>query len=133
MLRGAGKESGSVDLRKALVLVVEDDPDVMSTVTDILEFEGYQVEKAANGADGLAILERTQPALIVLDMRMPVLNGWEFAHILKERGINVPVVVMTAARDARRWAQEIGAQGYLEKPFQFADLISIVENTILWA
>jgi CheY-like chemotaxis protein len=131
MLKGSSQEGETVDQRKALVLVVDDDPSIMSTVTDILEFEGYRVERAANGAEGLAILERTQPALILLDMRMPVLNGWEFARILKEQGINVPVVVMTAARDARRWAQEIGAQGYLEKPFQFDDLVSTVKNTIL--
>src|SRR5438477_6041803 len=107
---------------------IDDDPDIRSTLPDILEYEGYQVERAINGADGLKILERTRPRLILLDMRMPVLNGWDFARILKERGIKLPILVMTAAQDARRWAQEIGAEGYISKPFDLMDLITAVEG-----
>jgi two-component system, chemotaxis family, chemotaxis protein CheY len=131
MRKGAGKNSRFTDRRKGPVLIIEDDPDILSTVADILEFEGYEVEKASNGAEGLAMIERAQPALIILDMRMPVLDGWEFARILKERKLLVPVLVMTAARDARRWAQEIGAQGYVAKPFHLLDLVAAVEKTIL--
>ncbi|MFL5733464.1 MAG: response regulator transcription factor [Chloroflexia bacterium] len=112
------------------MLIVEDDPDILSTVTDILEFEGYQVERASNGVEGLAAIGRARPELIILDMRMPVLDGWEFARILKERGVEVPILVMTAARDARRWAEEIGAQGYISKPFHLPDLIAAVENAL---
>ena len=116
---------------EAPILVIDDDPDVLSTVVDILEFEGYPVERATNGAEGLKVLERTLPRLVLLDMRMPVLNGWDFARILKERGIQLPILVMTAAQDARRWAQEIGAQGYVAKPFHLPDLVAAVEKTIL--
>jgi two-component system chemotaxis response regulator CheY len=97
-------------------------------VVDILEFEGYSVETASDGARGLEQLERVTPSLILLDMRMPVLNGWDFARIAKERGITVPILVMTAAQDARRWAQEIGAEGYIAKPFHILDLLSSVER-----
>jgi two-component system chemotaxis response regulator CheY len=110
------------------ILVVEDDPAILSSVVDILEFEGYEVEAAMDGAEGLEVLERIRPTLILLDMRMPVLNGWDFARIMKERGINVPVLVMTAAQDARRWAQEIGADGYIAKPFHLLDLLDSVEK-----
>jgi urea transport system substrate-binding protein len=113
---------------EAPILVIDDDPDVLSTVVDILEFEGYPVERATNGAEGLKVLERTRPRLVLLDMRMPVLNGWDFARILKERGIQLPILVMTAAQDARRWAQEIGAQGYISKPFDLPDLLAAVER-----
>ena len=113
---------------EAPILVIDDDPDVLSTVVDILEFEGYPVERATNGAEGLKVLERTRPRLVLLDMRMPVLNGWDFARILKERGIQLPILVMTAAQDARRWAQEIGAQGYISKPFELPDLLAAVER-----
>src|SRR5947209_6780179 len=106
------------------ILVVDDDPAILSTVPDILEFEAYQVERAANGAEGLAVVERVRPRLVLLDMRMPVLDGWQFAYALKERGINLPILVMTAAQDARRWAQEIGAQGYIAKPFDLSDLLA---------
>jgi len=109
------------------ILVVEDDPDILATVTDILEFEGYPVERAMNGAEGLQVIERVRPRLVLLDMRMPVLDGWDFARILKERNIELPILVMTAAQDARRWAQEIGAQGYVAKPFDLSDLLAAVE------
>ena len=95
-------------------------------MTDILEFEGYTVVRAGNGAEGLAAIERAHPALVLLDMRMPVLNGWDFARLLRERGIQVPVLVMTAAQNARRWAEEIGAAGYVAKPFHVDDLLAAV-------
>ena len=110
-----------------MILVVEDDPDILETVSQVLEFEGYKVETANNGAEGLKAMERHLPWLILLDMRMPVLDGWGFAHALKERGIELPILVMTAAQDARRWAQEIGAAGFIAKPFDLSDLLAAVE------
>jgi CheY-like chemotaxis protein len=108
------------------ILVVDDDPDILSTVSDILEFEGYPVERASNGAEGLRAVERTRPSLVLLDMRMPVLDGWGFARSLQDRGIKLPILVMTAASDAHRWAQEIGAAGYVAKPFELLDLLAAV-------
>lgn len=110
------------------ILVVDDDPDILSTVSDILEFEGYVVERALNGAEGLKVIDRIQPWLVLLDMRMPVLNGWDFARILKEQGINLPILVMTAAQDAQRWAHEIGAEGFVAKPFDLAELLLAIEG-----
>ena len=110
------------------ILVVDDDPAVLGTVTDVLEFEGYKVATATNGAEGLDMVERVRPKLVLLDMRMPVLDGWGFARTLKERGISLPILVMTAAQDARAWAQEIGAAGYVPKPFDLTDLLSAVES-----
>ena len=110
------------------ILVIDDDPAILSTVSEILEFEGYPVETASNGADGLLSVERVQPRLILLDMRMPVMDGWGFARALRDRGIKLPILVMTAAQDARRWAQEIDAEGYLAKPFDLLDLLSAVER-----
>jgi DNA-binding response OmpR family regulator len=112
------------------ILVIDDDPDILSTVVDILELEGYDVAKAANGAEGLAAIESSRPALVLLDMRMPVLNGWDFARILRERSIVVPIVVMTAAHDAGRWAEEIGTRYSLPKPFTINDLLDIVETIL---
>lgn len=108
------------------ILVIDDDPAILATVAAILSDEGYHVLTAANGAEGLRCLEQGRPALILLDMRMPVLDGWGFAQALRTRAINLPIIVMTAAQDARRWAQEIGADGYLAKPFDLTDLLDIV-------
>lgn len=112
------------------ILVIDDEPEILSTVATILEFEGYEVEQAANGAEGLDCIERNLPSLVLLDMRMPVLNGWDFARILKERGVYLPIIVMTAAQDARRWAQEVGASGYIAKPFDVDDLLTTVDSLI---
>lgn len=111
------------------VLVVDDEPDIRATVSAMLEIEGYRVMEATNGADALAAVERGAPDLILLDMRMPVLDGWGFADELRRRGLRIPIVVMTAARDAATWAAEIAASDYLAKPFGFDDLISAIERT----
>jgi CheY-like chemotaxis protein len=124
----AGLEGVPRRITMGPILVVEDDPDILSTVADILEFEGYHVKRASNGAEGLAMMEGVHPALVILDMRMPILDGWDFARILREREIKVPILVMTAAQDARRWAQEIDAEGYVAKPFHILELISAVEE-----
>lgn len=110
------------------VLVVDDEPGIRATVQAMLEIEGYDVAQAANGADALAAVEREPPDVIVLDMRMPVLDGWGFATELRRRGHGVPVVVMTAARDAARWAAEISARAYVAKPFGYDDLMAAIER-----
>jgi CheY-like chemotaxis protein len=110
------------------VLIVDDEPDIRATVSAMLEIEGYRVDEAINGADALRVLEDRLPDLILLDMRMPVLDGWGFARELRERGHRTPIVVMTAARDAARWASEIAASAFVAKPFGFDDLISAVER-----
>lgn len=109
------------------ILVIDDDLAILATVSDILCDEGYQIQTATNGAEGLAALEQFNPDLILLDMRMPVLDGWGFATKLRERGVNIPIVVMTATQDARRWAREIGAAHVLAKPFDLMDLLNVVE------
>lgn len=110
--------------------MIEDDLNILTSVAEILELEGYKVEQATNGAEGLAIVERVRPSLILLDMRMPVLNGWDFAHALDKRGLKIPTLVMTAAQDARKWAQEIGAEGYIAKPFHVVDLLNAIEKLL---
>jgi CheY-like chemotaxis protein len=112
------------------ILIIDDDPAIRSTVAEILHDEGYRVRMAGNGMEGLAALEQQLPALILLDMRMPVLDGWGFVRALHERGLQVPFVVLTAAQDARRWAQEVGAIGFLPKPFDLLELLAAVEQFV---
>ncbi|HEY8178152.1 MAG TPA: response regulator [Candidatus Limnocylindria bacterium] len=112
----------------APVLVVDDDAAIRSAVRDVLESEGIAVETASNGADALEKVSRQRPRLVLLDMRMPVLDGWGFASALRERGLALPVVVMTAAADASRWADEIGAIGVVAKPFGVAELVNAVRR-----
>ncbi len=110
----------------APILVVDDDPTILATVSEALDFEGFPVITATNGAEALELVDRNRPSLVLLDMRMPVLDGWGFMRAVRERGLNLTVVVMTAAADARRWAREIDAQGVLAKPFELDDLLGAV-------
>jgi DNA-binding response OmpR family regulator len=112
------------------ILVVDDDPGILDAVAELLRIEGYDVETAANGADALEAIARSRPALVLLDMRMPVLDGWGVARMLAARGIRVPILVMTAARDGASWASEIGADGYLAKPFGIGDLLDAVQRGV---
>ncbi len=116
------------------ILVVDDDSGIRETVSDVLSFEGYPVHTATNGEEALEAIGTLRannpkcPCMLLLDMRMPVLDGWGVARELRERGIEVPIIVMTAARDARVWAREIGADGCLPKPFELPDLLEVVER-----
>jgi CheY-like chemotaxis protein len=110
------------------ILVVDDDPTILATVSETLDMEGYPVVTASNGAEALVAVDRDRPSLVLLDMRMPILDGWGFIRAIRERGLDLTVVVMTAAADARRWARETGAQGVLPKPFELDDLLAAVQR-----
>jgi CheY-like chemotaxis protein len=110
------------------VLVVDDDTSILDTVSAILSGEGYDVVSVTSGQEALEAVARKQPAVILLDMRMPVMDGWAVARALHAQGINVPIVVMTAAESAKRWADEVGAEGYLAKPFGLDELLATVER-----
>lgn len=124
--RGQSRQERRLDTCR--ILVVDDDEIILAAVSGILLQEGLNVETATNGSEALDCVERTHPDVVLLDMRMPILDGWAFARALRERDIELRIVVMTAAQDARRWAEEIGAQAYLAKPFDLEDLIAIVER-----
>ena len=110
------------------ILVVDDDVEIVAMLRDFLEGEGLTVRTAGNGAEALDIIDEVAPALILLDMRMPVLDGWDFAARLRERRATYPIVVMTAAESARSWADEIGATGYIAKPFDVNELLQLIER-----
>lgn len=97
-------------------------------MVDILADEGYAVVTATNGAEALAVLAAVEPAAILLDMRMPVMDGWQFVRALDGRRRTIPIIVMTAAQDARQWAREIGAAGWVAKPFDLLELLEAVER-----
>ena len=112
---------------KCSILVVEDDPSTRELISDILTLAGYSVETASNGAEALRLVEQKSPSLVLLDMNLPVLNGREFAEELRQRGMDIPIVVMTAAEDARPAAEEIDAIDYLDKPFELAEVLDLVD------
>jgi two-component system chemotaxis response regulator CheY len=110
------------------VLIVDDDENIRFAMSTFLRWEGYRVEVAENGAEGLDLVERVHPWVVLLDMRMPVLDGWGFARGLEARGIKLPLVVMTAASNAQLWCTEVHATVCLPKPFDLDDLLGAVER-----
>jgi CheY-like chemotaxis protein len=110
------------------VLVVDDDDSIRSVVRLALEDEGYEVVTAAHGADALRCIRSQQPALILLDLQMPVMSGWQLLAHLGALARDIPVVIMTAGARARAVADELRTAGYLGKPFDLARLIETVER-----
>jgi CheY-like chemotaxis protein len=111
------------------ILVVDDDPAIRELIEQALGDEGYAVLTAEHGAAALQIVASTTPAVILLDMRMPVMDGWTFARQYRAAyQPAAPIVVCTAARDAGERAAQIGADGTLPKPFKLDDLLDTVER-----
>jgi CheY-like chemotaxis protein len=120
-------QSGRAAVDARPILVVDDDEVILSTVEFTLSDEGYPVMTAPDGAAALDLVEQQPPELILLDMKMPIMDGWAFARAYRDQpGPHAPIVVMTAAADAARRAADIGANGYLAKPFDLEDLLTVV-------
>jgi CheY-like chemotaxis protein len=107
------------------VLVVEDDDDIRSLLAELLEEEGYEVVSAADGRQGLERAHEQPPHVILLDLMMPVMNGWEFREEQKRDPTiaGVPVVVVSAAARA-----SIDASQIIAKPFTVEDVLEAVER-----
>ena len=112
----------------AAILVVDDDPPVRRMLERTLAAEGYEVSGAADGGAALAAVERSAPDLIVLDVAMPGLDGFVVCRRLRERGLALPILLLTA-RDAvsdRVVGLDAGADDYLVKPFAAEELLARV-------
>ena len=110
----------------ARVLVVDDDPEVVGAVGEALQDDGYRVETATDGASALKSVLEAPPDLIVLDVRMPDLNGWEFCEIVRRQSHtrDVPVLFLTACSEVRDQitAMQVGGSDHLPKPFRLEAL-----------
>ena len=109
------------------VLVVEDDESIRDFVHMALADAGYEVVEASDGVVALALIGTARPDVILLDMLMPLMDGWEFARLYHERpGPHVPIIVVTATRDVAARAGQINAAGFLAKPFRLDALFACV-------
>ena len=119
-------ESTGVDTSN-FVLTVDDDPDLLEVTSFVIEQEGMAVETARNGEEALAFLRTgRRPSLVLLDLMMPVMNGWEFLNeVSKDPPLSqIPIVVLTAAEHV----QVTGAVEVLSKPMDLVALIRVVER-----
>ncbi len=107
-----------------LVLVVDDDPDILQTLALCLSTEGYRVLMAANGREALQVLESDRPACILLDLMMPVMDGWQFVAEIEKRGIRAaPLLILSADRAVQGHAAKLRADSFLAKPFDLDELL----------
>jgi CheY-like chemotaxis protein len=111
------------------ILVIDDDEGIREMIALVLTDEGYLVHTARDGQEALAILADAAPDIILLDMRMATMDGWEFAaRYRRMEGARAALVVMTAARDAAARAVEVAADGCLVKPFDLDALLQVIEE-----
>lgn len=119
------------------VLIVDDDEVIRECIACALSDEGYDVFAARNGAQALDLLDQAEaegrpPDLILLDMRMPVMDGWQFAKHYQQRSgpKKAPIVVMTAATDAHARAAEVEIPLVIPKPFDIDEVLATVAGCI---
>jgi diguanylate cyclase (GGDEF)-like protein len=114
------------------ILVVDDSRIVLAMVTDILEAEGYRVRQAENGREALERVAQARPDLVVLDVMMPELDGYEVCQILREDPEYLPILMITAKGELQDLVRglEVGADDYVSKPFQPVELTARVKSLL---
>ena len=125
-----------MEVGRKKILIVDDEPAILIVSRRRLEANGYEVVTAASGKEGIEKAETCEPDLILLDIIMPGLDGYEVCRRLKssEKTRKIPVIIFTASSpqdDSGEKAIEFGAVGYLTKPFESDDLLSIIERSFL--
>ena len=131
--RAAGSRTPRPAAAERRVLIVDDDDRLREFVRVNLEMEGYTVREASNGEEGLAALdEDEQPDLVLLDVMMPRMDGWEFLQRMQERHGATRVIVFSgqAGEGAAQDAAERGAQGFISKPFNPQELIDAARQVL---
>ncbi len=114
------------------ILIVDDEPEIVRGLEDNLRFEGYQTVAATTGAEALAAAAREAPDLIMLDIMMPEMSGWDVCRTLRSRGIDVPIIMLTARGEEtdRVRGLELGADDYITKPFALRELLARVRAVL---
>jgi two-component system, OmpR family, lantibiotic biosynthesis response regulator NisR/SpaR len=116
------------------ILVVDDDPDSLNIVRTYLESRGYTVSTALDGKEALAKLEEVKPSIVLLDVMMPGMDGWEVARVIKNHASfsKVRVIMLTARSDFsdKHEGLRAGADDYLVKPIRLEDLGQRVERNL---
>lgn len=115
-----------------MVLVIEDDRSTRMAVVENLRFEGYQVIDAADGETGLETALNKRPDLVILDIMLPKINGYEICETLRKHGLVMPVLMLTAKGQEydRVLGLEIGADDYITKPFSVRELMARVKASL---
>ena len=118
----------------ATVLVVDDEADLLFTVGLGLELDGYRILKASSGEEALEVVASESPDALVLDLRLPGIDGWEVLRRMSETGAfpRIPVVLLSAQVDAATAARavDLGVHAHLAKPFSTSELSAILQRLV---
>ena len=114
------------------ILVVDDEPSIVDAVATALRYEGYEVSEARTGRDGLAAAQGDRPDLIVLDVMLPDIDGFEIARRIRADGLSIPILFLTAkdALHEKVHGFSVGADDYVTKPFSLAEIVVRVRAII---
>ena len=116
------------------ILVIEDNPDIQDSLRDFLETRGFEVRLANNGAIGLQMVKEQVPDLVVSDIKMPELDGYQVLSLLRQNSITatIPVIFLTGEVDEvhRRRAMQLGVNYYLTKPARFPKLLKVIAEQL---
>lgn len=113
------------------ILVIDDDPNIRVTLQDILKAEGYSIWIKESAVQAFHELDTIRPDLILLDIRLPILDGIDFLHIIKNKGTPAKVIIMTGFDDVtRERAIFMGATNYIRKPFHVEKIKRLIANVI---
>jgi DNA-binding response OmpR family regulator len=127
-------EMGRLSMAENTVMVVDDDPNALDIVRTFLESRGYEVATASDGNEALSLLEEVQPSLVLLDVMMPGMDGWEVARVIKNHPNfgRTRVVMLTARSDFadKHEGLRAGADDYIVKPIQLKELGERVERNL---
>lgn len=109
-------------------MVVDDDRAILDMVSELLDYEGYPVIAVSESRDALKCANDRQPALILLDMMMPEMSGWQVLAALRSNPttLNIPVVLLSARHDLSALAETLKVECFLEKPFEIDELLDVV-------
>jgi CheY-like chemotaxis protein len=122
------------NFRSPLVLVVDDFPDTRDMYAEFLDVSGMRAETASDGRQAVRRAIRTHPSIIVMDLAMPVLDGWEATRILRAdpRTKDIPIVVLTGTSqpDQRKRAEECGAMTVISKPCTPSELLEVLRGIL---
>ena len=114
------------------ILIVDDEPAIVRGLEDNLRFEGYETLAASSGEQGLALALGEAPDLVLLDVTMPGRSGWDVCRELRQRGLDVPIIMLTARGEEadRVRGLELGADDYITKPFSLRELLARVRAVL---
>ncbi len=114
------------------ILIVDDEPEMVRGLEDNLRFEGYETLAARDGRRGLELALSEAPDLVLLDLMLPGLSGWDVCREIRRRGLDIPVIMLTARGEERDLVQglELGADDYVSKPFSLRELLARIRAVL---